>query len=250
MLPKYDLTGRRFGKWKAIRFLGGTLALWECICDCGTIRKVTGQGLRQRTSTQCKSCALTSRFARQNSVYIGTRFGKWTVLSIHGNKSECRCDCGIVKTVKSCSLRSGTSTKCVRCGLAPRLLGEEGSFRQVINGYKVTAIGKGLVWELDRDYARILMKKPCFYCGKLPNEEPITAKTVRYGHGICFTYNGIDRQDNNQGYTSWNCVTCCVICNFAKRNMKLADFMAWIERLKTYQVPQSQIPEPIPERIN
>ena len=59
-------------------------------------------------------------------------------------------------------------------------------------------------------------------------------------------YNGIDRKDNNLGYTPKNVVPCCSVCNFAKKNMPFDAFMAWIARLTEYHWFH---PEVMPSRL-
>jgi hypothetical protein len=46
-----------------------------------------------------------------------------------------------------------------------------------------------------------------------------------------YTYSGIDRLDNNIGYVSGNCVPCCSVCNYAKRDMTVDQFKNWIKRI-------------------
>jgi hypothetical protein len=54
-----DLVGKRFGKWTVLRRNGsrkqqnGTVALWECRCNCGVERTVTSTNLRRGTSESC-----------------------------------------------------------------------------------------------------------------------------------------------------------------------------------------------------
>lgn len=53
-----DLTGKRFGKWivicRAPDKLGTEdIAMWKCICDCGTVRDVRGYTLRHGMSRSC-----------------------------------------------------------------------------------------------------------------------------------------------------------------------------------------------------
>ena len=52
-----------------------------------------------------------------------------------------------------------------------------------------------------------IVKKPCFYCNNINN-------TL-----------GIDRIDNNIGYTKENAVSCCGICNRMKMNSTFNDFL-------------------------
>jgi hypothetical protein len=51
----------------------------------------------------------------------------------------------------------------------------------------------------------------CYYCGQDPKEI-----------GTRF---GIDRVDNTLGYTRANSVTCCSLCNYAKKDLHVSDFI-------------------------
>lgn len=46
-----DITGRQFGSWTAVRYLGGSK--WECVCECGTIRAVDAYKLKTGKSKSC-----------------------------------------------------------------------------------------------------------------------------------------------------------------------------------------------------
>lgn len=50
-----------------------------------------------------------------------------------------------------------------------------------------------------------------------------------------YTYNGVDRVNNSDGYTIKNCVPCCAICNYAKRDLSETEFVAWARRLVAHQ---------------
>lgn len=43
--------------------------------------------------------------------------------------------------------------------------------------------------------------------------------------------NGIDRVDNNKGYTLNNCVPCCKTCNQAKHRLSQEYFIEWVEKI-------------------
>lgn len=53
---------------------------------------------------------------------------------------------------------------------------------------------------------------------------------------ICRCKCGIDRLNNDKGYTVENIVSCCSICNKAKSNLTMEEFLAWIERIKIHNV--------------
>ena len=56
-----DMTGQRFGRWTVLKrgpdiLVGADLVhrtAWICKCDCGTLRNVNGQSLRNGLSTSC-----------------------------------------------------------------------------------------------------------------------------------------------------------------------------------------------------
>lgn len=55
----YDLTGQRFGRLVAIRKLESIgngkrrSAIWECRCDCGTVKSIRSQALLEGTTVSC-----------------------------------------------------------------------------------------------------------------------------------------------------------------------------------------------------
>lgn len=74
--------------------------------------------------------------------------------------------------------------------------------------YTKSAAKRGLAWELDDAQAEVLFRADCYYCDDPP--APL---------------NGIDRYDNNTGYTPSNCVPCCTRCNYMKRSMSAAELL-------------------------
>jgi hypothetical protein len=65
------------------------------------------------------------------------------------------------------------------------------------------------------DYKRIILED-CYLCGKQSTET---------------NANGVDRVDNNVGYTVENCKACCKECNHMKNHFKLEDLLEKFERI-------------------
>ena len=42
--PSEDLTGKRFGRWTVLGYVGKSK--WECKCDCGAIRVISSNALK------------------------------------------------------------------------------------------------------------------------------------------------------------------------------------------------------------
>ena len=56
MKERIDLTGRRFGKLKVVRFSHKDkrrISIWECVCDCGNKRLVYASNLLRGHTTSC-----------------------------------------------------------------------------------------------------------------------------------------------------------------------------------------------------
>ena len=55
----FDMVGKRFGTWTVIRRgkKRKGVTLWECRCDCGTVRQICGWTLRNgKASAKCSDC--------------------------------------------------------------------------------------------------------------------------------------------------------------------------------------------------
>jgi hypothetical protein len=72
-------------------------------------------------------------------------------------------------------------------------------------------------WNIPKEIAYCLITSPCAYCGEIPNE-----------------LNGLDRIDNNKGYTIDNVVPCCKNCNWAKNDLSINEFKKHIEKIYHY----------------
>lgn len=141
----------------------------------------------------------------------------------------CKCDCGNEVTLTTGSLNRtknysyclhGTRRKQRKPGAARiRALGE----------YQRSAARRGYAWDLADEEFFQLVSLDCFYCGGLPS----TVK--RTGPYEDFIYNGLDRMDNTLGYTVENVVTCCTICNLAKRDMPFDEFVAYLDRISVFR---------------
>ena len=76
------------------------------------------------------------------------------------------------------------------------------------NRYKNRAFDKNLEFTLSCDDFDELKSQSCYLCGKFNNSQHL---------------NGVDRLDNNKGYTLDNVKPCCSGCNYMKKNYILED---------------------------
>jgi len=87
-------------------------------------------------------------------------------------------------------------------------------FKDVVNvnfsDYKIRANKKDLDFELSKSEFNEKIKEPCYLCGK--------NKTDKHK-------NGLDRFDNDKGYTETNVKSCCGNCNMIKKNYTYESFI-------------------------
>jgi hypothetical protein len=80
--------------------------------------------------------------------------------------------------------------------------------------YTERASKKGLPFELTKEQFDEIRKGPCYVCNR--------------GNQPGFHQNGIDRMDNEAGYTLLNARACCGECNYMKREFKFDEFVGRI----------------------
>ena len=69
-----DLTGRRFGRWTVIDYVGGSK--WLCVCDCGARANVAGGNLRAGKSRSC-GCVRIEKITK-HGMSRTKEYGAWT----------------------------------------------------------------------------------------------------------------------------------------------------------------------------
>lgn len=172
---------------------------------------------------------------------VGKRFGRLVVLSKerHNGRTKwnCQCDCGTIKSVIGSSLVLGHTKSC-GCLIKevtakrntynagkPRIPIKDKFIRSIMQDYKKSAEIRGLNFLLDSNNFEQLILDNCSYCQSEPSNKIIDKI------GNTLYYNGIDRVDNTLGYVPDNCVTCCRICNWAKKDLSREEFFSWIKRV-------------------
>jgi 5-methylcytosine-specific restriction endonuclease McrA len=166
----------------------------------------------------------------------GQTFGRWTVLNYVGIRPSdrravwrCQCICGNFGEVTSQDLRDGHSKSCgclredvIRERSQTKDSGRNKLFRQ----YKTSSKRRGLIFSLSMEQFENLTRSSCHYCGTKP--QTISRKCSEFGS---YLYNGIDRKNNDLGYTIENCVPCCQECNFLKSVMSYTNFLKRIKMI-------------------
>jgi hypothetical protein len=145
----------------------------------------------------------------------------------------CKCACGTIRNVPQSRL---LTNRTISCGCYRKELQfgrdnipENGAAKNII--YRVyknsSAKKRGIEFSLSYDELCQLISNNCHYCGSEPSN---LLKFEKYTTPD-FAYNGIDRVDNNKGYTIDNCVTCCHLCNWMKKDLSQEEFLSHINKI-------------------
>lgn len=146
---------------------------------------------------------------------------KWTFLNVVGKNSvnnkpihHAICSCG--QQYKG-TMREFRHFKCANT--------EKFADKEFYDKYKYSAKTRGIDFNLSLEEFNLATGFCCTYCGEMPSME------VR---GVKF--NGLDRQDNSQGYHKNNVVACCSVCNRMKGTLTSEDFVNKIKKIQEYFV--------------
>lgn len=224
-----DLTGQRFGKLTVIEFVELSKhgnAVWKCQCICGNTTIVSSNSL---LTGHTKSCDCTRKEIRND--LTGQKFGRLTVTKLIGSENsqtmwECLCLCGNISIVASGSLVSG-STKSCGCSKGNWKNNTESAANSLFSNNKSSAAKRNLEFSLTKEQFLEITKRNCDYCGI----EPLQIAKCKGGTNGDYIYNGLDRVDNEKGYTIENCVSCCKQCNISKASYTKEKFINWAKRL-------------------
>lgn len=101
-------------------------------------------------------------------------------------------------------------------------MGQSRSSKAIVyNKYVDRAKEKNLVFEISKAVFKNMIMEKCHYCHREASGNHI---------------NGIDRMDNERGYTFDNIVTCCSDCNYAKCDMDYDAFLEQCKRIADYEL--------------
>jgi hypothetical protein len=211
----------------------GFLTTWIVKCkNCG--EETTARPGNIRKGNVCvKSCKCEKFPEKDWSGYRNGRLLATAFLGYSKTKGQmylCKCDCGNITTVALPHLLGNTrSCGCLQKEQRTAGLGVAAKNR-VIGRYKREATKRGLEWDLSDEQFFNIVTRCCVYCGIPPSTE-----YSRQSNGS-FTYNGVDRINNEIGYRTDNVAPCCNTCNFMKRIWSKDYFLSHISKIYKHSV--------------
>lgn len=171
---------------------------------------------------------------------VGDKYGKLTVISLtksdgkmQGPKWVCKCDCGKIVTINAKNLISNRTRSCGCLAGEIQTLENGGAAKNsTYSAYKASAARRSLSFTLTFEEFLKLTSLPCYYCGKPPSN---IMKNINHSDED-FIYQGIDRENNEVGYTRSNSVPCCFECNKAKGIKSHIEFLSYIIKVYKYSI--------------
>lgn len=156
-----------------------------------------------------------------------------------------KCKCGnvvqrvsdIVNVQKSCGCLLKIYQKEEFGKIAKSRTNDKSQINRLISDYRNRSKLKNLQFELNIEEFEKFILDNCFYCGTKPLKNISNRKNFKnHEFNKELIYNGIDRIDSSNGYTLNNVVTCCYICNYAKRNLKINEFYQWLDNIAKFRM--------------
>ena len=178
---------------------------------------------------------IRDHFGERYSRLIITRFSHLEKRNSHW---FCKCDCGNTIVVRLSSLRNKNTQSCgclqkeiatqhkINENKGRALPLGEAAKRSLYRIYIRNSKKRGVSFNLNFDEFIKLTNGNCYYCNVAPGQLH-TKPDFNGSH----QYNGIDRVDNNLGYTKINSVSCCSFCNRAKGVLSENEFLNRIAKI-------------------
>lgn len=152
-----------------------------------------------------------------------------------------QCDCGAMKEVRGSEAKLGYIKTCGKCEYHSHLVVEASKksalnkdpnrpLRDAYTSYVKGALNRNLEWKLTPEQFEEIVTQNCTYCKAPPKEHYRKARKGK-GRGFKLIRNGIDRINNQVGYTLDNCTACCTVCNRMKGAMDIIEFAQQIKRM-------------------
>lgn len=239
-----NIKGERFGRlspFEIVERRNGS-DRWLCFCDCGQKKVVSYPNLIYGRIRSCgclrRETTASTRFKDLTGKKFGKLFVKYRVENI-GKRTAylCVCDCGREKILIGDHLVTARTSSCGCLRDDPETIKRRNGNHStpdscaymLYKSYQRNAKLRNREFSITFDQFKEVTSSDCHYCHAKP-----VYKTKGTKQGLIYIYNGIDRKDNDLGYTTENCIPACQACNYAKQNSSYEDFTSWLHRIAVY----------------
>lgn len=173
---------------------------------------------------------------RKPSNIVGEVFGRLKVLRFYESRNyksvwECECSCGTICIRTLSAFRKSSNN---HCGCVYKENKIEKGINNILLYYKNNAKKRNLLFEIPTTTFKDLILSNCYYC----NSPPSNTYIAKRGYAEV-TYNGVDRINNDLGYTLENSVSCCKKCNMMKYNKSEVDFIKKVKDIYHFFIKNS-----------
>lgn len=162
--------------------------------------------------------------------HVGYRHGCFEVVDIvAGGRRRamiCRCDCGEIERIPH-----GLSRRSKSCH-HNKPDGRSLAMNSLYKAYMKSARIREIDFSLTLEQFTYLAQSKCYYCGASPSR--IHYSDTKRRTSSYTVYNGVDRYDNDIGYTVFNSRSCCTNCNYGKRAMSAEAYIAHCARVTAH----------------
>lgn len=146
--------------------------------------------------------------------------------------TKCKSPRRIRDYYKQTGTKTGYRHVCKPCQYKPKpkkcRSKEEGIYRHIYRQYLHSARHRELEFNLTEQDITKLVSRDCHHCGGAPT------KYSPFDKRWFILKNGIDRLDNNKGYTMSNCVPCCATCNYSRQDLSVDEWIAHCTKVIVY----------------
>jgi len=192
-------------------------------------------------------CSRTCKNKGMFKSLVGKKFGKLTVMSMIRDQNEtiyiCLCDCGSQCNITGSNLKYRKTQNC-GCSIKEYRKNKRKSLKEILEksifgSYKRNARSRNYIWDLPYEKFVELINSNCYYCGI---EKSNYVKCYFYeDEKPSLPFNGVDRIDNNIGYTIENSVPCCKQCNSSKYTLTFQEYKTWALRLSNHLIKNQNL---------
>ncbi len=250
MTTKINILGQKFNKLTVISIapnippkngIGREYTAWWCRCDCGKTIRVRTSSLTSDGQISCGCHVIENGMA----IKAGQKFNKLTTISYDAGHWNCLCECGDTTTVLTHRLISGNTQSCGCLKVEKAKINIQKAL-EISTKYDPAIASVRRRWQsylyqdencdLTFDQWFEISQQNCSYCGCAPFNEincfvkKVGATQKRIDNGTIFC-NGLDRIDSSMPHILGNVVASCIICNRAKLDRLLPDFLKYLDNL-------------------